>query len=79
MKKDAFKEFHFATVDLDKEHQLARQLIGSRGVPQLIMYEKNEGQWERRFLSGSQSPEMVEAFIGQAQSIRLASSDNQLP
>ena len=72
MAKEAFKGFHFATVDLDKEAVLARKLIGSRGVPQLIMYERKNDQWIRRYLRGSQTPEKVEAFIARATLIRTA-------
>ncbi len=77
MQKDAFKNFHYATVDLDKETTLARQLIGKRGVPQLIMYEKNKGKWIRRYLSGIQTPQTVEAFVAQAGQTRTASVASQ--
>ena len=70
--KDAFREFHYATVDLDRDEKLAGQLIGNRGVPQLIMYEKRDGKWVRRYLKGIQSVETVEAFVAQAKSIRTA-------
>ncbi len=72
MEKDAFKAFHYATVDLDKEEDLARQLIGNRGLPQFIMFEKQEGQWIRRYLKGIQSVATVEAFVAQASSYRTA-------
>ncbi len=74
MQRQAFKEFHYATVDLDREEKLARQLIGNRGVPQLIMYEKRDGEWVRRYLKGIQTPETVEAFVAQAKSLRTASA-----
>lgn len=72
IEKDAFKEFHYATVDLDKEEDLARQLIGNRGLPQFIMFEKSEGRWVRRYLKGIQSVATVEAFVAQASSYRTA-------
>ena len=65
--KDAFKEFHYATVDLGKDEKLARKLIGNRGVPQLILFEKNDTRWERRYLRGIQTVESVEAFISRSQ------------
>ncbi|MEM7782562.1 MAG: thioredoxin family protein [Planctomycetota bacterium] len=71
--KDAFSRFHFATVDLGKEEPLARKLIGNRGVPQLIMYEKSEGKWLRRYLRGAQTVQTVEAFVSQAFNVRTAS------
>ena len=76
MQRDAFKEFHYSTVDLDKEEKLARQLIGDRGVPQLIMYEKQEGKWIRRYLRGIQTPQSVEAFVARANTFRTASADS---
>ncbi len=78
MQKDAFKGFYYSTVDLDKEEELARQLIGTRGVPQLIMYEKKDDQWVRRYLRGIQTPETVEAFVAQAGSFRTASATTEL-
>lgn len=75
MAKDAFKDFHFATVDLDRERGLARKLIGQRGVPQLIMFERQNGEWVRRYLRGAQTIETVEAFIAQANQVRTASAD----
>lgn len=72
MQKNAFKEFHYATVDLDQEEELARQLIGNRGLPQFIMFEKKDGQWVRRYLKGIQSVATVEAFVAQASSYRTA-------
>ncbi len=78
MKKSAFQDFHYATVDLDKESKLARQLIGDRGVPQLIMYEKRDGNWVRRYLRGYKSAETVEAFVAQANSFRTASAQSTI-
>jgi thiol:disulfide interchange protein len=74
MAKQAFKDFHYATVDLDAEEALARQLIGNRGVPQLILYEKHNDKWVRRYLRGMQTPETVEAFVAQALVPRTASA-----
>lgn len=75
MQKEAFKDFNYATVDLDAENRLARDLIGDRGVPQLIMFEKKEGEWRRRYLRGIQTPETVEAFVAQANVTRTASAE----
>ena len=74
MQKNAFNDFHYATVDLDQEEELARQLIGNRGLPQLIMFEKSDGKWVRRYLKGIQSVETVEAFVAQASSYRTANA-----
>ena len=78
MQKEAFKDCFYSTVDLDEEEELARQLIGDRGVPQLIMYEKQGDQWVRRYLRGIQTPETVEAFVAQAGSFRTANATTEL-
>lgn len=75
MQKAAFKDFHYSTVDLDQEPTLARQLIGTRGVPQLIMFEKRDDKWVRRYLRGMQTPQTVEAFVAQANILRTASAE----
>ena len=63
MARNSFQNFHYATVDLGKEEQLARKLIGKRGVPQFIVFEKKNEKWQRRYLRGIQSVASVEAFI----------------
>ena len=78
MQKEAFKGFHYSTVDLDEEETLARQLIGDRGVPQLIMYEKQGDQWVRRYLRGMQTASNVEAFVAQSGSLRTADASADL-
>ena len=74
MQKDSFKDFHYATVDLDAEEELGRQLIGNRGLPQLIMFEKQDGKWIRRYLRGIQTVQTVEEFVAQASSTRTANA-----
>jgi thioredoxin-like negative regulator of GroEL len=70
--KDAFRDFHFATVDYDAETKIADQLIGDRGLPQMIMFEKSNGKWLRRYLKGIQTAQAVEAFVAQAGTYRTA-------
>ncbi len=74
MQKSAFQGFHYSTVDLDRDSKIARELIGDRGVPQLIMYEKREGKWIRRYLRGYKTAQVVEAFVAQANAPRTASN-----
>ena len=79
LSRDAFADFHFATVDYDRENDLATQLIGDRGVPQLLMFEKQDGKWIRRYITGYKTADTVEAFIAQATTpIRTASNDNRV-
>lgn len=66
LRNNAFRGFHFATVDYDREQIMARKLIGSRGIPQLIMFKKKDGRWVGRRMSGVHSTSEVEAFIAQS-------------
>jgi thiol:disulfide interchange protein len=75
IERNAFQNFHFSKVDLGKEEKLGRQLMGTQGIPQLILYEKQGGTWTRRSLVGIQTPEAVEAFMAPAQRVRLAEAD----
>ncbi len=72
LKQEAFADYHFAMVDYDKQNALARKLIKDRGVPQLLLYEKQDDQWGLRFLSGAQSADVVKAFLGNPQTHRTA-------
>ena len=77
MSRDAFDGFHFATVDYDRENELATELVGGRGVPQLLMFEKQDGRWVRRYITGYKTAASVEAFMAQASApTRTASSLN---
>ena len=80
MQKDAFKGFHFAMMDYDAEPELADKLIGDRGLPQLIMYEKSGGKWLRRYINGKRgihSVAMVESFIAEVGTVKLASNKEE--
>ncbi len=76
LRKESFKDFHYAMVDLDEEQELGRQLIGKRGLPQLIMFEQENGKWVRRYLRGIQTVETVEAFVAQASIFRTADAQS---
>lgn len=72
LSKDAFKDFHYATVDLDEESELAQKLIGNRGVPQLIVFQKIDGKWKKRYMAGYQTVGNVEKFILSENVVRTA-------
>ena len=81
LQKDAFRNFHFAMMDYDKEPELADKLIGDRGLPQMIMYEKSNGKWLRRYINaknGIPTVQMVESFVAQAGTFRLASHKKEI-
>lgn len=67
-----FQGVHFATVDLDENPVDARNLIGTRGVPQLVIYERKGEQWTSRFLSGYHDIAAVESFLGKSGELRTA-------
>ncbi len=64
--RKSFKGVHFALVDLDKDSKVARQLIGSRPIPQFILFEKKDGKWTKKHLVGFQTVAKVEEFVGPA-------------
>ena len=72
MQKQAFKDCHWAAVDFDAEHEIAMQLTEGKGVPQLIMFEKRDGQWIRRRIAGYKDANTVEAFVAQSPQLRMA-------
>lgn len=69
---DKFRNFNFATVDLDRNQKDARKLIGNGSVPQLIVFEKRDKQWKMRSLMGYNSVESVEAFLAESNPVRTA-------
>lgn len=79
LSKDAFKDFHYATVDLDDESELAQKLIGNRGVPQLIVFEKVDGKWQKRYMAGYQTVANVEKFILTDSVVRTADASSNEP
>ena len=72
MRKDAFKNCHWATVDFDAENEIAMQLTEGKGVPQLLMFEKRDGKWIRRRMAGYKNAPTVEAFVAQSEQLRMA-------
>ena len=78
--RKTFREFHFAMMDYDKDPKTAGKLIGDRGLPQLIMFEKSGGKWLRRTLNGNEgihSLQRVESFVAKAGTFRIASNEEE--
>ncbi len=63
---NAFAGVNLAAVDYDKQPELASQLIGDRGLPQILLFKKVDDRWERRFLTGIQTVASVETFMENA-------------
>ena len=72
MKSDSLEGFYFATVDLDKDPKNAKNLIGDGKVPQLILFEKKNGEWKTRSMIGFGSPDLVRSFLGTNAPVRTA-------
>jgi thioredoxin-like negative regulator of GroEL len=53
----------FALVNLDRERDLAQNLIEGGPIPQLIVFRRSPDGWHRRRLIGGQSVETVEQVI----------------
>ncbi len=53
----------FALVNLDRERDLAQNLIEGGPIPQLIVFRRGPDGWHRRRLVGGQSVETVEQVI----------------
>ncbi len=62
-KHGILKQVAYATVNLDRQGKLGKQLTGGGPIPQMIMYRKTRKGWLRRCLIGGQSPKTVESFI----------------
>jgi len=80
MQRKTFRNFHFTMMDYDKQPGVAGKLIGDRGLPQLIMFEKSNGKWLRRYINGNKgihSVEGVESFVAKAGTFRLASNEEE--
>jgi len=80
LQRKTFSDFHFAMMDYDKDPITAGKLIGDRGLPQLIMFEKSSGKWLRRTLNGKEgihSLQGVESFVAKAGTFRIASNEEE--
>ena len=62
-KQGILKQVAYATVNLDKQGKLGRQLTDGGPIPQMIMYRKTRRGWLRKRLIGGQSPKTIVSFI----------------
>ena len=74
-KQGILKQVAYATVNLDKQGKLGRQLTDGGPIPQMIMYRKTRKGWLRRRLIGGQSPKTIESFIKRG--VELNSADKK--
>ena len=69
------KHAAYVEVDSDRHGNLASQLLTGNGIPQLVMYKKDAGGWQRFVLAGAHSASEVEAFLRQGASEALAAKE----
>jgi thioredoxin-like negative regulator of GroEL len=63
----ALSSVSFATVDTDRDLDLARQLMRGSSIPQLIAFSRTaDGQWHREQIIGATSPAAVAALVERA-------------
>jgi thioredoxin-like negative regulator of GroEL len=56
-------EVAFAQVNMDREPELAQQLLRGGSIPQLIVFHKLDGRWQRRELSGAQNVAAIHELV----------------
>jgi hypothetical protein len=65
--RGALKSVSFATIDTDREMNLARQLMRGGTIPQLIAFSRTaDGQWHREQITGATSEAAVAALVERA-------------
>jgi thioredoxin-like negative regulator of GroEL len=64
-KQGALSKVSFAMVNTDRDHALAGKLMQGGSIPQLVMFRKSGGVWQRQQLTGAQSAGDTASFINQ--------------
>lgn len=62
-KKGGLRNVAFAYVNTDRQGGLAGKLMRGSSIPQLVLYQKTDGGWTRKQLTGAQSTTNVEEFL----------------
>ncbi|GAB6165485.1 thioredoxin family protein [Thermostilla marina] len=77
-KRGELKRVAFAQVDYDAEGKLARELTNGGAIPQLLVFEHNNGRdWKVRRLIGSQPVEKVVRFLREGLGTTQASREDR--
>jgi len=76
-KSGAMSQVSFATVDAEKQSELAKELGTGNAVPQLVMYRKTGNGWLRSVLSGSRSSGEVKAFLSRTRRVSYSQPEVQ--
>ena len=66
-RRGALKSVSFTTVDYDNDAAIARQLLRTGAIPQLIVFsQRPDGKWHREQLIGEASEADVQTLIARA-------------
>jgi thioredoxin-like negative regulator of GroEL len=66
-RKGGLGKVSYATIDTDREPQLAGQLMRGGAIPQLIIFSRQpDGQWYREQIVGATSELQVQSLIARA-------------
>ena len=79
--KNDLKDCFLANVDVDKQPKIAKQLLDAlppekKGFPQLLIFEKREGTWYRRYHGGFMTANHVREFVAKSELLRNAKKNN---
>jgi thioredoxin-like negative regulator of GroEL len=67
-------------IDLDRDPELARQLLGGPSIPQVILFSQGEAGWTRKQLTGRQSSDSLASLVAPAVNIaKGAASKTKTP
>jgi thiol:disulfide interchange protein len=65
-------EIHFAQIDFDEQKDLARRIVPSKTLPQLILLKQTEDGWRRWSLTGFHPAKSVAEFLKRSQQPNIA-------
>jgi thioredoxin-like negative regulator of GroEL len=74
-RRGALKTVTFTTVDYDADAAIAKQLLRTGSIPQLIVFSHSpDGKWHRDELVGEASEAQVQSLIDRAVKVQQASA-----
>jgi thioredoxin-like negative regulator of GroEL len=69
----------YATVNLDSEGKIARQIMQGGTIPQVILYRKTADGWKRQQLTGGQSVASMKQLLAAASEKPVATVTRRSP
>ncbi len=74
-RRGGLNKVELAYVNTDENSALAGKLMKGGSIPQLVMFQKKaDGTWSRKQLTGAQSANAVEQFLGSAEESTAANA-----